>query len=110
MFYYIHPEKNDFFCRKSAPYRVADPIGGILTFLRKIFAPYRVGGLYLIFGISGIFRDLSLGFLFFEYGIGINFANLGFEIHYDNIWDSGIPDNRPKFFYLSFGLQYSANY
>ena len=45
MFYYIHPEKT-IFCRKSAPYRVADPIGGILTFLRKIFAPYRVGGLY----------------------------------------------------------------
>ena len=38
-------KKGNFF-RKSAPYRVADPIGGILAFLRKIFAPYRVGGLY----------------------------------------------------------------
>ena len=26
----------------------ADPTGGILAFLRNIFAPYRVGGLYLI--------------------------------------------------------------
>ena len=39
-------EKKTFLFRKSAPYRVADPIGGILTILRKIFAPYRVGGLY----------------------------------------------------------------
>ena len=37
--------KKTFFFRQSAPYRVADPIGGILAILRKFFAPYRVGGL-----------------------------------------------------------------
>ena len=45
MFYNEYPKKM-IFVVKVPPIDPSGPIGGILTFLRKIFAPYRVGGLY----------------------------------------------------------------
>ena len=47
MFYYQYANKNIFF-GKVPPIDPSGPIGGILTFLRKIFAPYRPRGLYTV--------------------------------------------------------------
>ena len=43
---------------------MADPIGGILAIFRKIFAPYRVGGLYYRKVNKLLFESIKL----FSYG------------------------------------------
>ena len=52
MLYRQYLKKRRFFFEKVPP--IGWPQGGILTFLRKIFAPYRVGGQYYFFLINEI--------------------------------------------------------